>query len=110
MLLLPALLNAVQIVVFGIMYKSIAQVLTNYENYKTMNDHNSALFKKLCGFYVINYYATLFYIAFVKGDTKEGCTGYAPLFERTEYCGMELSLQVAMVFLVNDFAWRMCTS
>ena len=39
-LLLPALLNAVQIVVFGVLYKSVAQRLTEYENYKTMADHN----------------------------------------------------------------------
>ena len=49
----------------------------------------------MCYFFFVNYYATLFYIAFVKGDIEPGgCAGYTLDGKRTHYCGMELSLQV----------------
>jgi hypothetical protein len=35
--------------------------MTDYENHKTIAEHNSALFSKLTSFYFINYYASLFY-------------------------------------------------
>jgi hypothetical protein len=106
MLLLPALLNAVQITIFGIIYEKVATFMTHYENHKTVTDHNSELFKKLTLFYFVNNYATLFYIAFVK-STFEGCID--PITGSTS-CGLELSIQVAVVFLFNDFGTRITNS
>lgn len=40
--------------------------MTEFENHKTLLEHNSALFKRLTSFYFVNYYTTFFYIAFVK--------------------------------------------
>lgn len=108
MQLLPALLNALQITVFGVIYQWIAEKLTEFENHKTTKMHNASVFKKLTLFYFINYYATLFYIAFVKSYAEGDCE--EPVDPRFRYCSLELSLNVAMVFLVNDFAWRMSTS
>jgi len=51
-LLIPPLLNAAQITVFGVVYQKVAEVLTDFENHKTVQDHNSALFKKLTFFYM----------------------------------------------------------
>mmetsp|Transcript_29683 Transcript_29683/g.34946 ORF Transcript_29683/g.34946 Transcript_29683/m.34946 type:complete len:569 (-) Transcript_29683:973-2679(-) len=105
-LLIPSILNSFQITIFGVIYNYVADVMTNYENHKTVADHNSALFKRLTTFYFINYYATLFYIAFVKASV-EGC--FDPIGGE-DYCGRELSLQVGMVFLVNDFGNRIFVS
>lgn len=65
-LMLPSFLNALQITIFGVLYKSLAEVMTEFENHRTVLEHNSELFKKLTFFYFINNYGTLFYIAFIK--------------------------------------------
>ncbi len=44
----------------------VAEMLTTRENYKTVAEHNSELFKKTSFFFFINSYNTLFYIAFLK--------------------------------------------
>ena len=105
-LMVPSFLNAFQILVFGIVYKSLAEVMTEFENHRTVHEHHTELFKKLAFFYFINNYTALFYIAFIKGGV-EGC--YEPL-HNSEFCGYELSVQVAVVFFVNDFAVRFVNS
>jgi len=60
-LMVPSFLNAVQVTVFSTVYKKIAHILTNFENHKTVVEHNSALFTKLTLFYFVNNYATLFF-------------------------------------------------
>lgn len=105
-LIVPCFMNAIQMTIFGVIYENVAVFMTDLENHKTIVEHNTALFQKLTFFYFINYYVTLFYIAFIKGSV-EGC--YAPL-AKTSFCGHELAFQVAIVFFVNDFCWRMCTS
>lgn len=90
MLLLPAALNAVQISVFGMLYKVIGVKLTDHENHRTIMAHNSALFAKLSVFYFVNNFATLFYIAFIK-SVYEGC--HNPVNGSTS-CRAELSVQV----------------
>lgn len=107
MLLVPAMLNAVQITIFGIIYEKVATFMTHYENHKTVTEHNSELFKKLTLFYFVNNYSTLFYIAFIK-SSFEGCID--PVTAKQTYCGLELSIQVAVVFLVNDFGTRIANS
>lgn len=105
-LLVPSALNSIQITIFGAIYNSVANWMTNFENHKTIADHNSALFNRLILFYFINYYATLFYIAFIKSSVEDGC---ADIFNG-QHCGRELSIQVGMVFLVNDFGNRIFVS
>ena len=46
-LMIPPVLNAVQITVFGIVYGKVAEALTEFENHKTILEFNSALFRKL---------------------------------------------------------------
>jgi len=108
MMLIPAFINSIQIIVFGIIYQRIAVWMTNYENHRSQLEHNSSLFTKLTSFYFINYFASLFYIAFIKTSVEpQGCT--EPLSGST-YCGRELSVQVIMVFFVNDFFNRLTNS
>eukprot|EP00615_Pteridomonas_danica_P004290 CAMPEP_0114374788 /NCGR_PEP_ID=MMETSP0101-20121206/35870_1 /TAXON_ID=38822 ORGANISM="Pteridomonas danica, Strain PT" /NCGR_SAMPLE_ID=MMETSP0101 /ASSEMBLY_ACC=CAM_ASM_000211 /LENGTH=830 /DNA_ID=CAMNT_0001528687 /DNA_START=1 /DNA_END=2493 /DNA_ORIENTATION=- len=106
MLLVPALLNSFQMTVFGFLYKSVAERLTEFENHRSLAQHNSELFKKLTFFYFINYYASLFYIAFVK-ISVEGCL---EALSGSDHCGHELAIQVAVVFIGNDFANRISNS
>ena len=68
----------------------VGGLLTDFENHKTLEEHNSALFSKLTVFYFVNNYMTLFYIAFAKSSI-EGCTN--PFTESTT-CGLELTIQV----------------
>lgn len=105
-LLVPALLNSFQMTLFGVLYKYLAEVMTEFENHRSLIQHNSELFKKLTFFYFINYYASLFYIAFVK-ISVEGCL---EAISGSDHCGHELALQVAIVFVGNDFANRMSNS
>jgi hypothetical protein len=59
-------------------------------------------------FYFINYNAALFYIAFIKEHVEDaGC--YDHLTGLND-CGRELGTQVLVLYLCNDFGWRMCTS
>ena len=104
MLMVPSVLNAVQVTVFSAIYKFVGQKLTEFENHRTVHEHNSALFGKLTVFYFINNFATLFYIAFFKGFTGEGCTN--PI-DSSDSCSFELSTQVAIVFVVNDTMVRL---
>jgi hypothetical protein len=107
LLLMPSLANAAQISVLATVYQIIAEALTDIENHKTVADHNSELFRKLTFFYFINYNAALFYIAFLKKSVEGEC--YDPLTGLKD-CGRELGTQTLIVYLSNDFGWRMCTS
>jgi hypothetical protein len=103
MQLLPAVLNSLQITFYDNLYKYVATRVTEYENHRTIAEHNSQLFKKLTSFYFLNSYSALFYIAFVKAECYEPISG-------SSYCGRELGVQVFMVFLVNDFFTRLMAS
>lgn len=105
-LLVPALLNSVQMTIFGLLYKQLASVMTEFENHRSLAEHNSELFKKLTFFYFINYYASLFYIAFIKVSV-EGCL---EAMSGSDHCGHELAFQVFVVFVGNDFANRISNS
>ena len=108
MQLMPAVLNTLQVSVFGVLYQGVAEHLTNLENHRTAAEHNEELFRKLTFFYFINYYASLFYVAFFKGSMSAGgCLD--PLTGSTS-CGRELATQTAVLFLSNDFGWRIFAS
>ena len=105
-LLIPAILNAIQVAIYGGIYKKVAAILTDFENHRTVLEHNSELFKKLTFFYAVNNYATLIYIAFL----KRGVEGCYDAVTQSEVCGVELSIQVATVFIFNDFLSRLAKS
>jgi len=60
--LLPCHNFNTKVSVYGAIYKKLASVMTEYENHRTVLEHNSELFKKLTFFYAVNNYATLFYV------------------------------------------------
>ena len=57
---------------------------------------------------MINYYASLFYIAFFKGWLEPA--GCLDLLTGSTSCGRELATQTIVLFLSNDFAWRLYKS
>jgi hypothetical protein len=127
LLLLPSVLNAIQITVYAVVYKIVADWLTDFENHKTILDHNAALFRKLTLFYFLSNFSAPLYIAFMKSTVEDGgCSD--PLTGETTWaegsvpgdllretssnraCGLELGTNVLILFLGNDFAGRLANS
>ena len=63
-----SLINSVGIQVFNAVYNIMAVTLTDNENYRTDTQYEDSLIFKLFGFQFVNSYASLFYIAFIKGE------------------------------------------
>ena len=59
------------------MYKKLAAVMTDFENHRTVLEHNSELFKKLTFFYAVNNYATLFYVCNKDTSTTSSSSSFA---------------------------------
>lgn len=66
---LALVINAVAIQVMGLLYKSVAKALNDWENHKTDTAYEDALITKTFLFCFCNSYATLFYMAYVKSGT-----------------------------------------
>jgi hypothetical protein len=71
LLLVPSALNAIQITVYAVVYKEVADKLTDFENHKTVVDHNAALFRKLTLFYFLSNFSAPLYIAFFKSQVMD---------------------------------------
>lgn len=69
---LCAIINTVQIIGMNIVYDKLALKLNEWENYQNTSDYENALVVKKVGYQFVNYYISLFYIAFVK-EHFEGC-------------------------------------
>lgn len=67
-----ALINTVQIIGMNIVYDKLALKLNEWENYQTISEYENALVVKKVGYQFVNYYISLFYIAFAK-EHFEGC-------------------------------------
>lgn len=88
-MILPGLLNAVQIKIMNIIYDKLAVVLNDWENHETDNMYNDHLAVKLFLFRFVNSYSSLFYLAFFAGSRCK----------RT--CIVDLSYQLMVIFLTN---------
>jgi anoctamin-10/anoctamin-7 len=67
-------INAVQIIVFGVIYEELAAVLNDMENHRTDTVYDDSLITKVFSFQFINSYTTMFYTAFLK-ETIERAGG-----------------------------------
>ena len=85
-----SLLNAFQIKIMNFIYRYVAIMLNNWENYEYDSQYNDALTMKLYVFQFINSYSALFYIAFFKGN----CDGD---------CMTELYSQLMYILILNTF-------
>ena len=119
-----ALINLVIIMSFNLLYNRLAVILTDREFHRTQTEYNNRLILKIYLFQFVNYYSTLFYIAFFKGRNNTinshknrfwpgRLVGtphqYWRVFgARQEECApggcfMELTVQLATIFVGKQF-------
>ncbi len=64
--IVSSLLNSVVIVTLNLMYQKVAIKLNNYENHRTETEYEDYLIGKIFLFQMVNSFAGLTYVAFVK--------------------------------------------
>lgn len=100
-----ASINLCCIMVFNLIYTWIAERLTEVELLRTQTEFDDSLTLKIYLLQFVNYYASIFYIAFFKGKFVGYPGKYSRLFGyRKEECGpggclMELCIQLAIIMV-----------
>lgn len=103
-----ALLNLVCIQILGFLYEKLAHKLTDLEIHRTQTEYDESLTLKSYLFQFVNYYSSIFYIAFVKGKFVGYPAKYNRIFGyRQEECNpggclMELTIQLAIIMIGNQ--------
>jgi anoctamin-10/anoctamin-7 len=87
------LINAVAIAVMKALFDVIAVILTDNENCRTDTEHEDSIIGKLFVFNFINSFASLFYIAFIKGLINDDCVN--------DSCMEELGNTLITLLLAN---------
>ncbi|CAM9468938.1 unnamed protein product [Pylaiella littoralis] len=90
--IIPPMVNAMQIQVMNAFYGKVAIKLTDLENHRTDTEYEDNLIAKTFMFQFVNSYASLAYIAFIKGLIGQPCL---------VSCMNELSTNLGTVFLVR---------
>ncbi|XP_065912183.1 anoctamin-7-like [Dysidea avara] len=112
-LLTGSLLQLVGILVMNKLYEYFAVQLTNWELHRTQTEFDDNFIAKMYVFQFVNFYSSIFYIAFFKGNF----TGYPGNYQRigvlrldecsTYGCLLELTIQLSVVMLgkqtLNNF-------
>jgi len=104
-----AAINLVLILVFNYIYELLAFWLTDKELHRTQTGFDEALTLKIYLFQFVNYYSSIFYIAFFKGQYIGTPNEYNRIFGyRQEECSpggcfMELCIQLAIIFMGKQF-------
>uniref|UniRef100_A0A183THG0 Anoctamin n=1 Tax=Schistocephalus solidus TaxID=70667 RepID=A0A183THG0_SCHSO len=62
-------INLACIFVLKLVYDRVAVVMTNLENHRTQSEYDDSLTLKLYLLQFVNYYSSIFYIAFIQGTT-----------------------------------------
>ncbi|XP_069685470.1 anoctamin-5-like isoform X2 [Periplaneta americana] len=100
-----ASINLCCIMVFNWIYTWLAEYLTELELLRTQTEFDDSLTLKIYLLQFVNYYASIFYIAFFKGKFVGYPGNYSKLFNyRQEECGpggclMELCIQLAIIMV-----------
>ena len=102
-----ALIQIICIIILNEIYERIARSLTAWEMHRTKSEHDNSLASKIFLFQFLNYYSSLFYIAFFKGKFVGYPGNYNALFSnyvRAETCSIggcqyELMIQMAFIFI-----------
>ncbi|XP_076270486.1 anoctamin 1 isoform X2 [Rhynchophorus ferrugineus] len=100
-----ACINLVSIFIFNYIYTYVAQYLTEFELLRTQTEFDDSLTLKIYLLQFVNYYASIFYIAFFKGKFIGTPRKYNRIFGyRQEECGpggclMELCIQLAVIMV-----------
>lgn len=107
-ILLPVTTGVINLIVITIMnfaYDYLAIFLTDLEYRRTQTEYDNSLSLKIYLFQFINYYSSLFYIAFFKGKWVGTPKKYNKIFGlRQEECSpggclMELFIQLAIIMI-----------
>jgi len=118
-IVIAAIVNAIQIQILNVVYGVVSNFLTEYENHKTDTEHENALIAKTFLFRFVNCYNALFYVAFFKrfdkavhycksqvDDPNDPTLGPFPK-DKIQNCLPELRIQLATIFIsmivVNNF-------
>ncbi|XP_063913135.1 anoctamin-4 isoform X3 [Zophobas morio] len=100
-----ACINLFFIVIFNWFYNYVAEYLTEFELLRTQTEFDDSLTLKIYLLQFVNYYASIFYIAFFKGKFIGSPKDYEKLFGfRQEECGpggclLELCIQLAIIMV-----------
>uniref|UniRef100_A0A6M2E3R9 Anoctamin n=1 Tax=Xenopsylla cheopis TaxID=163159 RepID=A0A6M2E3R9_XENCH len=100
-----ASINLCLIVLFNMLYSRLAEYMTEIELLRTQTEFDDSLTLKIYLLQFVNYYASIFYIAFFKGKFVGYPGNYNRLLKyRQEECGlggclMELCIQLAIIMV-----------
>ncbi|XP_050306714.1 anoctamin-1 isoform X2 [Anthonomus grandis grandis] len=100
-----ASINLVAILIFNQIYNYVAEYLTEFELLRTQTEFDDSLTLKIYLLQFVNYYASIFYIAFFKGKFIGSPRHYNRIFGyRQEECGpggclLELCIQLAVIMI-----------
>ncbi|CAF0829888.1 unnamed protein product [Rotaria sp. Silwood1] len=101
-----AFINLVVIIALSSLYERLAIWLTDYEIHRTEKDYENALTLKMFLFQFVNFYASIFYIAFIKPwfANPPGIESYKIGKYKTEECEAsgclaELSIQLLVILV-----------
>uniref|UniRef100_A0A8D8VQN5 Anoctamin n=2 Tax=Cacopsylla melanoneura TaxID=428564 RepID=A0A8D8VQN5_9HEMI len=104
-----AVVNLFLIMTMSILYEKLALRLTSWEMHRTQTEFDDSLTFKVFIFQFVNYYSSIFYIAFFKGRFV-GCPGnYSKIWSlrnedcRTGGCLIELAQQLAVIMIGKQF-------
>jgi hypothetical protein len=106
-----AVLNLVVITILNYIYSYLAAYLTNLEFLRSQTEYDESLTLKIYLFQFVNYYSSIFYIAFVKGKFVGYPAKYNRIFNfRQEECSpggclMELCVQLAIIMIGLLSVW-----
>lgn len=104
-----ACINLVFICMFNYIYQYLAEWLTEKELLRTQTEFDDSLTLKIYLLQFVNYYASIFYIAFFKGKFVGRPGAYVMFFgHRQEECApggclLELSIQLAIIMVGKQF-------
>ncbi|KAJ0181435.1 hypothetical protein K1T71_003520 [Dendrolimus kikuchii] len=104
-----ACINLCFICVFNYIYQYLAEWLTEKELLRTQTEFDDSLTLKIYLLQFVNYYASIFYIAFFKGKFVGRPGDYVRFFgHRQEECSpggclLELSIQLAIIMVGKQF-------
>ena len=109
--MLAATLNLIAIVIFNKIYERIALWLTKIEYPRTQTDFEQSYTIKVFLFQILNFYASLIYIAFIKGrafknpghETQDSFSKFEADQCDPGGCLYELFLQLAIIMIGKQF-------
>jgi hypothetical protein len=100
-----SIINAVTIAVLNILYGMVVYQLNDYENHRTDTDYEDSLVSKIFVFQVVNSFAALTYVGFVKDFlsfahcTNNNCTGDVATTLSTVFMSRQLVIVIVEVFV-----------